>query len=119
MNKTLTTKQKKEMFEGSTGLIIPDNYKVVQSTTGQGVITVIRPDRFKIFLNPADDGAINLIRLQAAPKDVMLDVGLYRGMQIANNYRDNHHKKTKINYLDFVRKILKNVSKIKLLKEVK
>lgn len=107
----LITKFKKE-----TGLTIPSTHKVIRIIP-KGQITIKRPDGLMVFLDSSDDDSINHIRLHASKKDVIMAVGLYRGMQIAQNYQRKYADYLKFNndYMKFMDKILQAVSKIKLI----
>ncbi len=100
-----------------TGIKIPDNFKIEDSSTHNKNIIVKRPDGFTVFLNDQDDPSINYIRLHADKKDVMMAVGLYRGMQIAQNYKKKYARFENIDYMRFMDNILQVVGKIKFITE--
>ena len=103
-------------FEKKSRLKIPKGYEIIQTVNDHnGNITVKRPDDFIVFLNDSDDSAINYIRLHAKREDVIMAVGLYRGMQIANNYKEKHGPAVNVDYMEFVNSILQSVSKIELM----
>ena len=82
----------KSEAEKIIGLPIPDGCKIVAGHyyAGQN-IAVKRPDGLVVFLSPKDDALINRIRLnEPNAYNVMLAVGLYRGLQIANSYKNAH-----------------------------
>ena len=70
--------------------IIPNTHKILQHDIDKGVMTVKRPDGLKIYLSEKDDPALNQLRLFARQEVVIFAVGLYRGLQIANNYQNSH-----------------------------
>ena len=83
----------KSEAEKIIGLPIPDGCEIVAEGhyyTGQNIL-VKRSDGLVVFLSPKDDPLINHIRLnEPSAYKVMLSVGLYRGLQIANNYKNAH-----------------------------
>lgn len=110
----IITEKKVKSLE-KTGIKIPDTFKVEESNTGSKNIEVKRSDGFTVFLNELDDPSINYIRLHADKKDVMMAVGLYRGMQIAQNYKKKYARFEDVDYMGFMGNILKTVGRIKFI----
>ena len=102
-------------FEKRSRLKIPAGYEIIDQPDNNGNIVVKRPDGFTVFLNDSDDSMINYIRLHAEKKDVIMAVGLYRGMQIAENYKKKYGPDLNVDYMGFVNNILQDVCKVKLM----
>ena len=82
------------------GISIPPSHAIV-GTMGDTVV-VKRPDGLKVFLSPKDSNLINYIRIyESKAEKVMLAVGIYRGLQIADNYNRQYGKK-KITFLNML-----------------
>ena len=78
-------KKNRKIFVGKYYAIkIPNNLEIIKEE--QGIVSCKREDGLIIFLNSKDDKVINLIRLYGKKEDVIFVVGMYRGMQIADNY---------------------------------
>ena len=103
-------------FEKKSRIKIPKGFEVLEHHSSRnGNIVVKRPDGFTVFLNDSDDSTINYIRLHAKKEDVIMAVGLYRGMQIAENYKVRYGPGINIDYMKFVDNILQSVGKMKLM----
>lgn len=63
---------------------IPSGFKIIDIDKGK--ITVRRPDNLRVFLSESEAPILNKIRLTADKKTVIQAVGIYRGMQISDNY---------------------------------
>lgn len=101
-------------FEKETGITIPSTHKIIR-ITDKGQVEIKRPDGFIVFLDSSDADPINYVRLHASIKDVIMTVGIYRGLQIAQNYKRKYADNLGIDYMKFMDKILQAVSKIKLI----
>ncbi len=101
-------------FEQSSGIIIPSTHKVIRIMP-KGQIVIKRPDGLTVFLDSSDDDSINYIRLHASKKYVILAIGLYRGLQISQNYKRKYADNLDTDYMKFMDNILQVVGKIKLI----
>lgn len=83
---------------------LPAKYKVLGIE--QGSLKVKRPDNLIIFLNEKDSPILNQLKIHAKfKKDVIQATGIYRGLQIANNY-SKRYTKDKTDYTNIFKVLL-------------
>lgn len=70
------------------GISIPDGFKVIGMK--RGGVEVERPDGLHVFLSRHDPIRLNRIRLRGRKEEVIYAVGMFRGMQIAQNYAQRY-----------------------------
>ncbi len=88
---------------------LPDYCKVIK--INQGIVTVERTDLngFKVFLNEKDLPILNEIRIfEQDPSIIILAVGFFRGLQIANNYNEKYYK-ANVDYLKLFKSFCKSL----------
>ena len=68
----------------------------------RGGLEVVRPDGLTVFLSEQDDERLNKFRLFGKKEDVILAVGIFRGIQIAENYKEKHAQEVKRDYMKLV-----------------
>ncbi len=77
-----------------------------------GIATVERTDiggGFKVFLNEKDLPALNASRIfEKDPEVIMFMVGIYRGLQISQNYNEKYYK-ANVDYLKLFKKFSKRL----------
>ena len=94
----------KDLIKRSEGFNLPSKFKILG--TENGSLKVKRPDNLIIFLNERDSHIINQIKIHAKfKKDVIVATGIYRGMQISNNY-SRKYTKDKTDYTNIFKVLL-------------
>lgn len=72
---------------------LPTDFKIIN--VHYRCVEVERPDGFTVFFDRRRDKysvRLNQIRLNGAPEEVIIAVGLVRGMQISERFRQKHLK---------------------------
>lgn len=107
MNDNITLSEIQE-YERKIGILIPKNCNIIKLDSIRNILIVDRKDGLRVFINEKDEPMINALRLyHPDKKEVIFAIGLYRGMQIANNYKERYHSKNNdLDYVDFVRNIM-------------
>jgi len=93
-----------------TGIEIPEDFRIVDMQRGS--LEVLRPDGLTVFISLSDHVEINKIRLFCKSQiKVIQVVGMYRGMQISDNYKKRYSNGLTLNctkgFIDFLNGIQK------------